>query len=146
MQRENLQRHGRKPLAVTMSRVCMVWLSIVEECCAPGGEGACKKAWASPFGGEHKHPQHIFCTDILSTFFKSNLRTRMRLCVQQGSFAAVTLSAHVHQTNLAYDPGLLRILPGERSSCSEVLAMPLFGSLAMVSPRLTLSKQARCCS
>ena len=35
---------------------------------------------------------------------------------------------HVHQTNLAYDPGLLRTLPGERSSCSEVLAMPLFAT------------------
>jgi hypothetical protein len=143
MQWESLQRHGRKPLAVTMSRVCMVWLSIVKECCALGGEGACKKAWASPFGGEHKHHQHILCTDI-STFFKPN--THMRLCFHEGSFVAVTLSAHVHQTNLSYDPGLLRTLPGERSSCSEVLAMPLFGSLAIVSPRSTLSKQARCCS
>lgn len=45
-------------------------------------------------------------------------------CVSQLSRSA----AHVHQTNLAYDPGLLRTLPGERSSCSEVLAMPLFAT------------------
>ena len=102
-----------------------------------GAKVLAKKAWASPFG-VHRHPQHIF--QIKPAY------THVRLCFQEGSFAAVTLSAHVHQTNLAYDPGLLRILPGERSSCSEVLAMPLFGSLAVVSPRRTLSKQARCCS
>ena len=120
MQRETLQRHGRKPLAVTMSRVCMVWLSLVEECCAPGRRCLHKSKGLAFWGHWHNHPQHIF--QIKPAY------THMRLCVYAGSFVAVTLSANVHQTNLAYDPGLLRTLPGERSSCIEVLAMPLFGT------------------
>ena len=69
MQRETLQRHGLKQLAVTMSRVCMVWLSLVEECCAPGRI----RVLAQKQGPRHKHPQHIF--QIKPAY------THMRLCV-----------------------------------------------------------------
>ncbi len=70
-------------------------------------------------GAWRKHLQH--------TNFQ--IKPAYALCVWacNGSFLAVTHCLHIyHQTNLAYDLGLLTTLPGERSSCSEVLAMPLF--------------------
>jgi len=72
-------------------RVCMVWLSIVEECCDRGGS-ACNKARASPFWGHGANirRKHIF--QIKPAY------TLVRLCVQEGSFVAVTavtLSAHI---------------------------------------------------
>jgi len=74
---------------------------------------------ASPFGGMAQ-------TSSARIFSNQTCVRAVRLGVQYGSLLAVTCLHIYHHTNLAHDLGLLTTLPGERSSCSEVLAMPLF--------------------